>query len=315
MKTRLVFVSLLILLNITLWFIQLEFPSSYLTKAFYTILALLIIYVVIKVIFEQIIAKRIREPKTRYSMKRIASMVAVLTFVAAAIAIWVDNLQALLVSYGILAAGAAVALQDVFKNFAGSLVIFVTGTYHVGDRIEVNSKIGDVIDIGIFYTTLLETNEWVGGDQATGRLSIIPNSMVLSGIVNNYTRDHPYIWDEISIPITYDSDWKEALNIIARVIDIETKDITAKSEVSVSKLSDKYYLPQKATEPTVFATLTDNWINMNIRYITEVRQRRILKDRLNRTLLSELEKVDNIKIASESMDIHVKELPSKNFNY
>ena len=80
----------------------------------------------------------------------------------------------------------------------------------------------------------------------------------------------------------------------------------------MSKLSDKYYLPQKATEPTVFATLTDNWINMNIRYITEVRQRRMLRDRLNRTLLSELEKIDNIKIASESMDIHIKEFPKNN---
>ena len=69
MRTRLILVSLLILLNITLWFIQLEFPSSYLTKAFYTTLALLIIYVIIKVIFEQIIAKRIVEPKTRYESR------------------------------------------------------------------------------------------------------------------------------------------------------------------------------------------------------------------------------------------------------
>jgi len=315
MRTKLLAVSSLILLSIALWFVQFKFPDSNLTKVFYTVLALLIIYTVIKVIFEQIIAKRIREPKTRYSMKRIASMLSVIIFIAAGIAIWVDNLQTLLVSYGILAAGAAVALQDVFKNFAGSLVIFITGTYHIGDRIEVNAKIGDVIDIGIFYTTLLETNEWVKGDQATGRLSIIPNSWVLSGVVNNYTKDHPYIWDELSIPITYDSDWKEALQIIERIINIETKEITNKSEASVSKLSDKYYLPQKSTEPTVFATLTDNWITMNIRYITEVRQRRIVRDRLNRRLLSELEKVDNIKIASESMDIHVKELPNKNLNY
>ena len=163
MKAKLTFVSLLVFINAVLWFFQLEFTNSYLTKVFYSTLALLIIYITIKLIFEQMIARRIREPKTRYSLKRIASMLAVLIFIAASITIWVDNLQALLVSYGILAAGAAVALQDVFKNFAGSLVIFITGTYHIGDRIEVNSKIGDVIDIGIFYTTLLETNEWVNG--------------------------------------------------------------------------------------------------------------------------------------------------------
>ena len=107
-----------------------------------------------------------------------------------------------------MAAGAAVDLQDVFKNFAGSIIIFVTGTYHVGDRIEVNSKIGDVIDIRIFYTTMMETNEWVRGDQTAGCLSNFQNGLVLSGIVNNYTGDHPHIRDELSIPITYDSDWK-----------------------------------------------------------------------------------------------------------
>ena len=150
MKIRLIATSLLALLTVVLWFIQFRYPNSSLTKLFYTFLALLIIYLVIKIIIEQVIAKRITEAKTRYSMKRIASMLSVLIFLAAGIAIWVDNLQALLVSYGILAAGAAVALQDVFKSFAGSLVIFLTGTYHVGDRIEVSSKIGDVIDIGIF---------------------------------------------------------------------------------------------------------------------------------------------------------------------
>ena len=315
MRTRLITIGLLSLFSVILWFIQLEFANSYLTKTFYTLLALLIIYIAIKIIFQQVVARRIREPKTRYSMRRIASILSILIFIAAGIAIWVDNLQALLVSYGILAAGVAVALQDVFKNFAGSLVIFVTGTYHIGDRIEVNSKIGDVVDIGIFYTTLLETNEWVNGDQATGRLSIIPNSLVLSGIVNNYTKDHPYIWDEMSIPITYDSDWKEAIQIIERIISLETKEITVKSEASVSKLSDKYYLPQKATEPTVFATLTDNWINMNIRYITEVRQRRIVRDKLSRILLSKLEKVDNVKIASENMDINIKEFPKNSSNH
>ncbi|MDD4876789.1 MAG: mechanosensitive ion channel [Dehalococcoidales bacterium] len=306
-----IIIGLLILFSIILWLLQIEFTSIYLTKAFYTVLSLLIIYVVIKIFFEQMIARKIKEPKTRYSMKRVASMLSIVTFITAGIAIWVDNIQALLVSYGILAAGAAVALQDVFRNFAGSLAIFITGTYHIGDRIEVNSKIGDVVDIGIFYTTLLETNEWVDGDQATGRLSVIPNSVVLSSVINNYTKDHPYIWDEISIPITYDSDWGKALQIIEKVIDTETKEITLNSEASISKLSDKYYLPQKSTEPTVFATLTDNWINMNIRYITEVRQRRILKDRLNRILLSELAKVDNITIASESINVSIKGLDDR----
>ena len=309
MKGKFVIAGGLLVITVALWFVKEELTSLYFDKAFYTSLAILIIYITIKILMELLISDRIKEGKTRYSLKKTASILSILAFIAAAIAIWIDNILTLLVSYGILAAGAAVALQDVFKNFAGSLIIFITRTYHVGDRIEMNSKIGDVIDIGIFYTTLLETNEWVGGDQATGRLSIIPNSSVISGVVNNYTKDHPYIWDEISIPITYDSDWKTALEMLKSVIATETRASAEKSEASVSNLSAKYYLPEKATESTVYAVLTDNWITMNIRYITEVRRRRELKDRLNRIILTELEQVDNIKIASESMDINIKELP------
>ena len=311
MKRRLTILSVLVVITAVLLFLHIQYDLDYMDKAFYTALAVLLIYAVIKLIFEQVIANRIKEPKTRYSMRRISSLLSILIFIAVAIAIWVDNLQALLVSYGVLAAGAAVALQDVFKNLTGGLVIFLTGTYKIGDRIEVQGKIGDVIDIGIFYTTLLETNEWVMGDQATGRLSIIPNNYVLSGVVNNYTRDHPYIWDEISIPITYDSDWKKSYKIIESVVSVETQKSADESDKSVSKLADKYYLPKRSTETTVFVVLTDNWINFNIRYITEVRQRRTVKDRLNRRLLTELEKEKNIKIASENIDVSIKEMPGK----
>ncbi|MBN1692107.1 MAG: mechanosensitive ion channel [Dehalococcoidales bacterium] len=311
MKRRFTILSVLVVITAVLLFLHIQYAVDYLDKIFYTALGILLIYAVIKLIFEQVIARQIKEPKTRYSMRRISSLIAILTFIAVAIAIWVDNLQALLVSYGVLAAGAAVALQDVFKNLAGGLVIFLTGSYKIGDRIEIQGKIGDVIDIGIFYTTLLETNEWVAGDQATGRLSIIPNNYVLSGVVNNYTRDHPYIWDEISIPLTYDSDWKKALKIIESVVSVETKKNADESDKSISKLTDKYYLPKRATETTVFVVLTDNWINFYIRYITEVRQRRPLKDRLNRELLAELEKEKSIKIASENIDVSIKEIPGK----
>ncbi len=62
------------------------------------------------------------------------------------------------------------------------------------------------MDIGVLYTTITEVGEWINGNQATGRLSIIPNSNVLTNNVNNFTKDHNFIWDEISLPITYDSD-------------------------------------------------------------------------------------------------------------
>jgi small-conductance mechanosensitive channel len=306
MRTRLLIIILLLILTNCFWFLHIKFSYIYLTKLFYTALVLLICYIIFKIILQQIILARIQDDKTRYSLKRITSIIYLLTFIVIALTIWVDNIGALLVSYGIMAAVAAFALQDFFKNFAGGLSLFFTGIYRVGDRIEVNSKIGDVIDIGLLYTTLLETDEWIKGDQATGRLSIMPNSFVLTNIVNNYTKDHPYIWDEILIPITYDSDRKEALKVIEKVVEVETREDTEKSEISISKLTDKYYFTKRSTGPTVYVNLTDNWIAFNVRYITEVRQRRIVKDKLNRKILVEFENTNNIKIASETMHITIK---------
>jgi len=310
MKRRLLISGTLIIISALLWFFTINYPNVYLQRAYYTAIALTISYLLFKFIFEELVLQRIAEPKTRYSFRKVVSIIYMLTFVAIAITIWVEHPQALLVSYGVLAAGAAFALQDILKNAAGGISIFLTGIYQVGDRIEVAAKTGDVIDIGILYTTLLETNEWVQGDQSTGRLTTIPNGLVFSSMVNNYTKDHPYIWDELSIPVTYDSDWKEAITMIEAIVAKETEEVINNAEKSVSKLEDKYYLPPKAIEPSIFLTLTDNWINISVRYVTEVRQRRLIRNNLNEKLLEELSKSEAVKIASESLDISVREFPA-----
>jgi len=300
MKKKTILLSSLFVISALLWLASFNYPNVYLQKVFHTCLVLTSSYFVFKLILEEVVVRRIKEARTRYSFTRITSTLYILTFIAVTITIWVEHPQALLVSYGVLAAGAAVALQDFLKNLTGGIVIFVSGIYQVGDRIEVNAKIGDVIDIGILYTTLIEIRGWVPGDQPTGRLATIPNSCVLTGIINNYTRDHDYIWDEISIPITYDSDWKEAANKIADIVERETKHTTGEAERSISKLGEKYYLPRKVMElePTIYLTLTGKCINFNVRYITEVRQRRQVYSKLSCILLEEIENSDKIRIAS-----------------
>lgn len=309
MKRKIVILSILIVVSVILWYVSSRYVNIYLEKAFQTGIALAISYLVFKFILEELVSQRIAEPKTRYSFRKVTAILYILTFIAAAIAIWVEHPQAILVSYGVLAAGAAVALQDLFKSIAGGIVIFLTGIYRVGDRIEVNSKSGDIMDIGILYTTLMEMKEWVLGDQPTGRLTTIPNNYVLSSTVNNYTRDHPYIWDEITIPVTYDSDWKEAISRIINIAETETKVATKEAEKSISRLGERYYASKWPIEPAVFLRLTDNWIEFNIRYITDVRQRRTVHANLSQALLLEIQKSENIRIASESLSIGITELP------
>jgi len=252
---------------------------------------------------EDLLSSRIKDSKTKYTFKKTAAIIYLIVLIVVVINIWIENKENLFITYGIIAAGLAVAVQDLFKNFVGGIIIFITGIYRVGDRIEINSKLGDIIDIDILYTTLLEIGEWMSGDQNTGRLTIVPNGYVLSNHINNYTKDHDFIWDDISIPITYDSNWNEALIKIFSVVEHETAQVSKSAELSLLKLEEKYYLSHKVLEPAVFVTLTDNWINLNVRYITVVRERRQLKNKLNRLILKEINNSDNIKIASTTIDI------------
>ena len=293
----------LIALAASLWALDHYYPNPHLHKAFVTAVAVAMIHLLLRHIFQDLLIGRMTVSKTRYSFRKTVSILYIVVVVAVLMNIWIENTQSLLVSYGIIAAGLAVALQDLFKNFFGGIVIFVTGIYRVGDRVEINSRMGDVIDIDILYTTLMEMGEWMSGDQSTGRLTIIPNGHILSGSVNNYTKDHPFLWDEISLPITYDSDWKEAVTRILSVVRSETEKVGGEARESITNMDGKYYLPRRLVEPAVFITLTDNWINFDVRYVTMVRERRLAKSRLSRLILEEIERSENIKLASTTIDI------------
>ena len=303
MRNKIILLSLLVCLSVLLAFVNFVYPDPLLEKGIYTFAALGIIYFVFEILLEESVLKKIKASTTRYSLKKAFSILSLASYSVALMVIWIAETAYILLSLGLIGAAIAFALQDIFKNFAGGIMIFLNGIYHVGDRIEFNQKFGDVIDVGILYTTLLETREWVSGDQVTGRLTIVPNGGILTGTVQNYTRDLDFIWDELTIPITYDSDWREANTVILEIVKTETKEIVEKAERTMTELEEKYYFQKRAIEPSIFLTLTDNWICFGIRYVTEVRNRRVLHDRLSRKILSALEESDKIKVASSTINI------------
>jgi small-conductance mechanosensitive channel len=194
-------------------------------------------------------------------------------------------------------------LQDILKNFVGGILIIVSGYYRVGDRISIDDKFGDVMDIGIMNTILMEIKGWVGGDQPSGRLIVVPNGVVLSNSFYNYTRDHSFVWDEISIPLTYDSDWRRAKEIVLSILKKETEALTKQAEVEIDQIGEGYYLPKKVVEPSVYISFTDNWITLDARYVTDARTRRILRSRLSELILSAIEEAKGITISSETFTV------------
>jgi small-conductance mechanosensitive channel len=294
---------LLIALAAIFWFASTVYESPYLPRLFLTALALAVVYVIFGLVAERVANRALKDARTRYTFRKAVSIISVLVLAAVIIRIWVADPQVLLISYGLLAAGMAIALQDVFKNFVGGILITTTGLFRVGDRIQTEGVCGDVMDIGIMSTTILEIQGWVSADQPTGRISIIPNEFALSGVVHNYTRDHNFVWDEISVPITYDSDWKEAAALFLSIVRREVGEMTEQADREIESIGEKYYLPKKVTEPGIFLTLTDNWVTFDIRYVAAVRERRLLHDRLSRLILEEVEASDRIHIASATQTI------------
>ncbi|MFP4546360.1 MAG: mechanosensitive ion channel family protein [Methanomassiliicoccales archaeon] len=279
------------------------YPQDYLQKGYMTLLALAAVYLVLMILIEEAVSRRITDARTRYSLRKTVYIIFLSITLIILIRVWVADSQALVVSYGLVGAGVAIALQDMFRNFAGGVMLFTSGIYRVGDRIEVKGTKGDVLDIGILYTTLLEIQAWVDGDQPTGRLVTIPNGLVIGDQVWNYTRDHGYLWDELVLPLSYRSDLQEAIRRLRGILIDEASEYTKGAGKDIERMGEKYYVPDQDLEPAVFITPNDNWVDIKLRYVTPAKERRFLRERILRGIMKEIESNDLLEWGSSTVEI------------
>lgn len=276
--------------------------NSTLIKVMYSVLMLLIAYAV-NIFIENIIKRKITETRERYSIRKaVSTVVSILTF-GAILGVWFQETTTLVLAFGLLSAGIAIALQDLLRNVAGGLIIFLTTPFRAGDRIQVDNDLGDVIDIRIFYTTLMEIREWVDGDQYSGRIFQLPNSFILNKTVKNYTKDFSFIWDEITIMLTYDSNYKKAREIIKRMAHEITEPFEQKAKTELLNMGEKYLISQADVEENIYTRITDNWIDLRLRYVVDPRKRRLIRHALSEKILEELLPEKDIKIASATFEI------------
>jgi len=247
--------------------------------------------------------RQIKEKRERYMLRKAISTILSILGLGVLLAVWLQETTTLVVAYGLLSAGVAIALQDVLKNIAGGIIVFFSSPFKAGDRIQVDNDIGDVLDIKLFYTTLMEIQEWVDGDQYTGRINQIPNSFILNKTVKNYTKDFSFIWDEVHIMITYDSNLKKAKEIALRIAH-EVADPFKKSATNeLIDLGEKYLITPSDVDEQIYTKITDNWVDLRLRYVVDPRQRRAIKRSLFEMLLEAFNREEDIKIASATFEI------------
>lgn len=240
-------------------------------------------------------------------------LAAAVVLVVGLVSIWFDDPARLTTALGLVTAGVAFALQRVITAFAGYFVILRGNTFNLRDRIVMGGVRGDVIALGFIQTTVMEMGQpsavqnadpaiWVRGRQYTGRIVTITNDKIFDEPVYNYSREFPFIWEEMAIPIPYQADRKRAEEILLEVTRSHTIKLNELSEEAIRELERRYFVRRSEIGPRVYYRLTDNWVELSVRFIARDSGIREMKDAISRDIIAALDKA-GIGIASSTYDV------------
>jgi small-conductance mechanosensitive channel len=249
------------------------------TKFAFAVLGILVVYAAVRLL-ETTLPRHFGQGDVRYRVRKFvafAGYAVVLLYVAL---LFGDRLGRVSLALGVAGAGVVVALQDVIASLGGWFAIGFSRLYTVGDRIKIGETRGDVIDISILRTTVLETGDWVSRDLYNGRIARIPNGLVLKGPVFNYSRGFRFVWDEIKVPLTAQSDHGLAREMLLRVADETVAHFLAEAKPAWKLVTDNYRIENPRLEPTVALAVNGRCFEFTVSYIVHYRERTVMKDRL-----------------------------------
>ncbi len=224
----------------------------------------------------------------RHKIRRAVSWVSLFVLLVLAGFIWIRQLGNLGLFVSIIGAGLALSLQQGLLCMAGWAMILLKRPFDIGDRVEIEGRIGDVIDIDVFHTSLLEVGNWVHADQSTGRLTIVPNSSFFRHATYNYTKGFPFIWHEFSTIVTFESDWRAAKEIMLHQAQEEAERTEKEVHAQIRDMQKHYAIRYERLTPIVYTDIADNGVRLTLRCLCQVRQRRDTSHRIAEGILSAL---------------------------
>jgi len=248
-------------------------------------------------IFVGVINRRIKDLKTKHNARKNVTYFTNFLIILAIVFVWIQNINSITIFLGVVGAGIALALQEVILCVAGWGLILTRRPFEVGDRVELSGVKGDVIDIRLFQTSILEIGSWVEADQSTGRIVNIPNSAVFKKENYNYSRGFDFIWNEIKILVTFESDWKRAEEIMIQHGIKEAEGMEEVVKKNIEDMTKKYMIYYEKLTPIVYIDIKDSGVLLTLRYLTEARKRRASQDKLCRAILNDFEKEERVNFA------------------
>jgi small-conductance mechanosensitive channel len=260
---------------------------SLFAKCLAAIIGILIIHAIFHVL-ERTLPRRFGQADARYKVRKFivfAGYVAILLFLSI---LFEDRLGRLSVTLGVVGAGVAVALQDVVASIAGAFSIGFSKLYTVGDRVQIGDTRGDVIDIGLLRTTVMETGNWVSKDLYNGRIVRVPNSIVLKVPIFNYSQGFRFIWDEIKVLFTTTTDCQLAREVLLRAAREAIGEYMIEAQTSWKVMSDYYRGANPPLEPTVALAVNAGSLEFTVSYVVDYAKRTAMQDKLFTKIVHEV---------------------------
>ncbi|GMV04740.1 MAG: hypothetical protein AMXMBFR53_10200 [Gemmatimonadota bacterium] len=217
---------------------------------------------------------RLDDPSARYRWSKTSSYVAFLLGLVVVAQVWFSAIRQVGTFLGLLSAGLAIALKDLVADLAGWVFILWRRPFDLGDRIQIGDHAGDVVDVRIFAFTIMEIGNWVGADQSTGRMIHVPNATVFTQPLANYTASFPFLWNELPVLVTFESNWRKAKGLLERIATEEGLAVSQEAERTLKETTKRFLIYYRKLTPVVYTSVEDSGVLLTIRYLTRPRERR-----------------------------------------
>ena len=248
-------------------------------------------------IVSRVVLPRRYQKEELFLARRLGRYATALMVAVVATVYLIEDIAALATTLGLLSAALVISLQDVCASFFAWFVIMLGHKFTIGDRLEIDGTKGDVLDIQLLRTTLIEVNNWLGTDQPTGRIIVIPNNLIFKTKVFNYSHGHPFIWGKIDVTVTYATPVASALALFRQALEEETRDDFAAARRAAATMEQRYGVADAEYEPKIQTHLADSGVTFTLLYVSHYRQASTVRNRINQRLIGELEKHHEVQLA------------------
>ncbi len=275
-----------------------DVPYTIPTRIAVTAAVVAVLYLCAAVLFS-IINRRIEDTVRRHKLRKSVLYIVTAAALCSVLGIWATEFGPfnLSVVFAAASAGLVIVCSNPILSVVGWMYIVARRPYDIGDRIEMDDVQGDVMDIRLFKTTLLEIGNWVGGDQSTFRVAHVPNSSVFLRPVYNYTSDFQYLWSEVRVTVTFESDWEQAREIMVKHAHDASEQILDQARRKIREAARKYSIHYPNLTPIVYVRIAEAGVELALRYLTNVRRRRVTDDTVCRGIITDFARTDKVAFA------------------